>query len=72
MFAVVGESQAGPVLRVGVQGRGLGGDVRVCVESGEVEGFEGGFVEVAEVVEEDGGCGWGCDCEDGGGGVVGC
>jgi hypothetical protein len=37
----------------------------------QVKGREGGLVVIAEVVEEDVGCGWGGDCNYGGGGVKG-
>ena len=65
-FAVVGEFEAGPV-GFGVRsGELLGREVRAHVEGGE-----GGFVVIAEVVEEDGLRGGGGDGDDGGGGVVG-
>ncbi len=63
-LAVVGELEAGPV---GFRALHLGSR-----EVGaHVEGREGGFVVVAEVVEEDGVGGGGGDGDDGRGGVVG-
>lgn len=52
VLAVVGEGERGPVLRVSLleERRGLRGDVRRRVELGEVEGREGRFVEIAQVV----------------------
>lgn len=63
-LAVVGELEAGPVRfrALDLLGREVGA---------HVEGCEGGFVVVAEVVEKDRVCGRGGDGDDGGGGVVG-
>ena len=56
-FTVVGEFETGPVrLWLGELG---GGEVR-----SEIEGCEGGFVVVAEVVEEDAVCARGGDGYD--------
>ena len=80
VLAVVGEGERGPVLRVVFLLLLLlflllllreAGDVRGGVEVGDVEDGEGGLVEVAQVVEQDGRGAGGGDGEDGGGGVVG-
>lgn len=71
-FAVVAEFEFGPVFGDGVLGclGGEGGPVQ-GFEAARVEGSEGGFVVVAQVVEEDGGGGGRGDGDDGCGGVVG-
>lgn len=61
-FPVIGEVEGAP-------GTGC---LVVFGEGVEVEGSEGLFVELADVVEEDGLCGGGGDGEDTGGGVEGC
>ena len=64
-LAVVGKLETGPVRFGGLhlRGREVGA---------HVEGREGGFVVVAQVVEEDRVRGGGGDGDDGCGGVVGC
>lgn len=71
-FAVVGEVQFRPVAVVGGVGAALGeGGGEGVFGLVQVEGGEGGFVVVAEVVEEDGGGAGAGDGDDGRGGVVG-
>lgn len=71
-FAVVAEFEFGPVFRDGVLVC-LRGEWRAVqgLKAAGVEGGEGGFVVVPEVVEEDGGGGGRGDGDHGCGGVVG-
>lgn len=71
-FAVVAEFKFRPVFGDGVLGclGGKGGPVQ-GFEAAGVKGGEGGFVVVAQVVEEDGGGGGRGDGDDGCRGVVG-
>ena len=70
-FTVVGELKFGPVAVIGDVGAALGqGEWEGVFGPSQVEGGKGGFVVVAQVVEEDGrGAGTG-DRDDGCGGVV--
>ena len=69
-FAVVAELQFRPIARGAVCRHRRGHDGWELVEGAEVEGREGGFIVVSQIVEEDGAGGGGGNCENCSGGVV--